>query len=218
MDSNDQSPKKWRRRKDSRPREIVEAALDAFAEKGFAATRLEDVAKSAGISKGTLYLYFDDKEDLFKAVIQQALIPNIASAEERLTDTTGSTQELLHRVVGHFVSAVAGSKLGVIPKLVISEAHNFPDITKFYADEVIARGLKIVRAIILRGIERGEIRAIDPEVAAPILIGPLLLLMLWKNVFEPHSGQKIDSAAYIRTYEDILLNGLLEPAAKEGRS
>ena len=218
MDQQDQSSKKWRRRKDARPNEIVEAALDAFAEKGFAATRLEDVAKRAGVSKGTLYLYFQDKEDLFKAVIQQGLVPNIASAEDRLADTDGTTQELLQRVVGHFIGTVAGSKLGVIPKLVIAEAHNFPDLTKFYADEVIARGLKIVRTILQRGIERGEIRAIDPDVAAPVLIGPLLLLILWKNVFEPHSSQTIDPAAYSQTYADILLNGMLaRPASEDER-
>ena len=217
MANREQPQKKWRRRKDARPSEIIEAALDAFAEKGFAATRLEDVAKRAGVSKGTLYLYFRDKEDLFKAVIQQALVPNIASAEERLADTSGTTQELLQRVVGHFIGNIAGSKLSVIPKLVIAEAHNFPDVTKFYADEVIARGLKIVRTILKRGIERGEIRAIDADVAAPVLIGPLLLLIIWKNVFEPHAGHAIDPVAYIHSYADILLNGLLEPATKEGR-
>jgi AcrR family transcriptional regulator len=213
-----ESTPKWRRRKEARPNEIVDAALDVFAERGFAATRLEDVAERAGVSKGTLYLYFRNKEDLFKAVIQQGLVPNIASAEERLADTEGTTRELLQRVVGHFIGTVAGSKIGVIPKLVIAEAHNFPDVTKFYADQVIARGLKIVRTILQRGIERGEIRSIDPDMAAPVLIGPLLLLVLWKNVFEPHSSQTIDPAAYIQTYADILLNGMLAgPASKDGK-
>lgn len=217
MEQDDQSAKKWRRRKDARPNEIVEAALDAFAEKGFAATRLDDVAKRAGVSKGTLYLYFRDKEDLFKAVIQLALVPNIALAEERLALSQGSTVEMFRNVVGNFVAAVVDSKVGVIPKLVIGEAHNFPDIAKFYVDEVVSRGLKIVATILQRGIERGEIRpSIDPMTAAPVLIGPLLLLVIWKNVFEPHAGRIIDPVGYIHSYADIVLNGLLqEPAVRK---
>lgn len=211
---------KWRRRKDARPHEIVEAALDAFAEKGFAATRLEDVAKRAGVSKGTLYLYFQNKEDLFKAVIQLALVPNITLAEQRLAQSGGSTIDMFRTVIGNFVGAVVGSKVGVIPRLVIGEANNFPDIAKFYVDEVVTRGLKIVATILQRGIERGEIKAtIDPSTAAPVLIGPLLLLVIWKTVLEPHSGKGIDPVGYIQSYADIVLNGLLrEPAAKEGRS
>ena len=217
MSEPEKAPK-WRRRKDARPNEIVEAALDAFAEKGFAATRLEDVAERAGVSKGTLYLYFRNKEDLFKAVIQQALVPNIALAEDRLAASQGTTQELLQQVVGGFIGAVAGTKLGAIPKLIISEAHNFPDVTKFYVEAVINRGLKIVGTIIQRGVERGEIRAMNPALAAPVVIGPLLLLVLWKNVFEPHAGQTIDPMAYIKTYADMLLNGMLiDPASKEGK-
>lgn len=210
---------KWRRRKDARPNEIVEAALEAFAAKGFAATRLDDVAKRAGVTKGTLYLYFANKEDLFKAVIQLALVPNIATAESRLAESQGPTADVFKAVVGNFMATVAGSKIGAIPKLIIGEAHNFPEIAKFYVDEVVSRGLKIVAAILQRGIARGEIRAsIDPMLAAPVLIGPLLLLVIWKNVLEPHSGRSIDPAGYIQTYADILLNGLLtESAAKEGR-
>jgi len=218
MDQEDQSSKKWRRRKDARPNEIVEAALDAFAEKGFAATRLEDVAKRAGVSKGTLYLYFRDKEALFKAVIQLSLVPNIALAEAHLAESQGSTVEMFRNVVGNFVATVVDSKVGVIPKLVIGEAHNFPDIAKFYVDEVVTRGLRIVATILQRGIDRGEIRpSVDPMTAAPVLIGPLLLLIIWKNVFEPHAGRTIDPVGYVHSYADIVLNGLLrEPAAKEG--
>ena len=219
MVESDLSTRKWRRRKDARPNEIVEAALDAFAEKGFAATRLDDVARRAGVSKGTLYLYFRDKEALFKAVIQSALVPNIALAEQRLAGSHGTTAEMFQNVVGNFLASVVGSKVGVIPKLIIGEAHNFPDIAKFYVEEVVMRGLKIVATILQRGIDRGEIRpSIDPESAAPVLIGPLLLFVIWKNVLEPHSGRAIDPVGYIQSYADIVLNGLLiEPAAHEVR-
>ncbi len=216
MVQDDKSPK-WRRRKDARPAEIVEAALDAFAERGFAATRLEDVAERAGLSKGTLYLYFANKEELFKAVIQQALVPNLTLAEARIASSTGTTRELLMEVVGGFLDAVAGSKVSAIPKLIIGEANNFPEVTEFYAREVAGRGMRIVAAILQRGIDRGEVRPLDPTLAAPIIAGPLLLLVLWKNVLEPHARQTIDPAAYLKTYSDILLNGLLvQPTPKEG--
>jgi AcrR family transcriptional regulator len=195
----------------------VEAALEAFAERGFSATRLEDVAERAGVSKGTLYLYFRNKEDLFKAVIKLALVSNIEQAEVRLANE-GTTQDLMKNVIGKFFAAVAGSKLGAIPKLVIAEAHNFPEVTKFYVEEVASRGLNLVATVLQRGIDRGEIRAsLDPNLAAPVLIGPLLLLVIWKNVLEPHASRRIDPVRYLETYADILLNGLLDQAAaKEG--
>lgn len=215
--TRDENSPKWRRRKDARPAEIVEAALDAFAERGFAATRLEDVAERAGISKGTLYLYFANKEELFKAVIQQALVPNLALAEARIPSATGTTRELLMEVVGGFLGAIAGSKVSAIPKLIIGEAKNFPEVTEFYSREVAGRGMRIVAAILKRGIERGEVRPLDPALAAPIVAGPLLLLILWKSVLEPHAPLTIDPAAYLKTYADVLLNGLLvQPTPKEG--
>ncbi len=206
---------KWRRRKDARPAEIVEAALDAFAERGFAATRLEDVAARAGISKGTLYLYFENKEELFKAVIQQSLLPNLAAAEARIAQSEATTVDLLREVIGGFMAAVVGTKLVAIPKLIIGEAHNFPDVTRFYSEEVSSRGLRIVGAILQRGIARGEIRAVDPALAAPTIVGPLLLLILWKSVLEPHAVMKIDPEKFLHTYADILLNGLLQQPMRE---
>lgn len=215
--ARDGTSPKWRRRKEARPAEIVDAALDAFAERGFAATRLEDVAERAGISKGTLYLYFTSKEELFKAVIQQAMVPNLALAEERLAISTGTTRELLLEVVGGFLGSVAGAKLSAIPKLIIGEANNFPEVAEFYTREVAGRGMRIIAAILKRGMDRGEVRPLDPSLAAPIIAGPLLLLVLWKNVLEPYAKQTIDAEEYMRTYADILLNGVLQrPAPKEG--
>ena len=203
------SKPRWRRRKDARPAEIVAAALDVFAARGFAATRLEDVATRAGVSKGTLYLYFKNKEELFKAVVRQEMLPNLAFAEAQLAGTTSTTEELLRGLVTRMVSVVAGTQLGAIPKLIISEAGNFPDLARFYVDEVVNRGLRMMRAILERGVARGEVRAIDVEAAPPIIAGPFLLIALWKNVLEPHAQSKIDPARFVETNLDVLLNGLL---------
>ncbi|MGE0718952.1 MAG: TetR family transcriptional regulator [Alphaproteobacteria bacterium] len=204
---------RWRRRKDARPAEIVAAALDAFAERGYAATRLDDVATRAGISKGTLYLYFQSKEELFKAVIRQTVLPNLAEAEKRLAAAEGPTAPLLIELLGGLTAAAAG-RMGIIPKLVIAEAGNFPDLARFYAEEVAARGMALFARIIARGVERGEFRALDPRMLAPALAAPILTMALWKNVLEPHARVRIDPAAFLATYADLLLGGLSAPEGK----
>ncbi|MCC7271613.1 MAG: TetR/AcrR family transcriptional regulator [Alphaproteobacteria bacterium] len=208
-------PPRWRRRKDARPAEIVAAALDAFAERGFAATRLEDVAARAGISKGTLYLYFPSKEELFKAVVRQTLLPNLAEAERRLATSDMPTPEMLSEIVGALVAAAAG-RMGVIPKLLIAEAGNFPDLARFYAEEVVARGMRLFARVIQRGIARGEFRAVDAVRAAPALAAPILLMALWKNALEPHAVHPIDPAGFFAAFIDIVLHGLAAETGRKG--
>jgi len=203
------SKPRWRRRKDARPAEIVAAALEAFAARGFAATRLDDVAKRAGISKGTLYLYFRNKEDLFKAVVREALLPNLARAEARLSAEKGETATHLREALHGLVTVVATTRLGAIPKLVIAEAGNFPDLAKFYVEEVVNRGLGMFAKVLARGAARGEFRAVDPALAAPVLAAPILLIALWKNVLEPHTPRTIDAQRFFDVYADVLFNGLL---------
>ena len=202
---------RWRRRKEDRPTEIVAAALDAFAARGYAATRLEDVAERAGVSKGTLYLYFKNKEELFKAVVHQALVPNLTMAETLVKQSTMPTRDLLVQILKGLATAVAGTKIGAIPRLVIAEAGNFPELARFYADEVVARGMRIFATILERGAARGELRAVNTEFAAPVVIGPMMLLAIWKNTFEPHTERKIDPVLYLETCADVLLNGLAVP-------
>jgi AcrR family transcriptional regulator len=202
---------RWRRRKEDRPTEIVAAALEAFAERGYAATRLEDVAERAGVSKGTLYLYFKSKEELFKAVVQQALVPNLAMAETLVKESPMPTRDLLVHVLRGLATAVAGTKIGAIPRLVIAEANNFPELARFYADEVVARGMRIFAAILERGAARGELRPVNTEFATPVVIGPMMLLAIWKTVLEPHTERKIDPVRYLETCADVLLNGLAVP-------
>lgn len=211
---------RWRRRKEDRPAEIIAAGLEVFAARGFAAARLDDVAAQAGISKGTLYLYFRNKEELFKAVVRETLLPNIALAEGRIGGARGPTPELLLDVLRGLVGAV-GTRPGVIPKLIIAEAGNFPDLARFYVEEVILRGFRLFAGLLARGMERGEFRRVDPQLAAPVLAAPILLMAIWKHVMEPHAPKRaaegaFDPERFFDTYADVLLNGLL--AGPRGKS
>jgi len=205
---------RWRRRKDERRPEILAAAMDVFAARGFAAARLDEVAARAGITKGTLYLYFDNKEALFKAIVHEQLLPRLAEASERVSQHTGPVTTLLLEVIVTVANAVIGTRLGLIPKLVIADAGNFPELARFYVDEVIARGMSVFTRILERGVAQGEFRNIDIALAAPVCIGPLLLLAIWKNVLEPHAKRKIDRDQYIATYTDVILRGLLAPGVE----
>ena len=202
-----QSPTRWRRRKEARPEEILAAALESFAERGFAATRLEDVAARAGVSKGTLYLYFKSKEELFKAVVRATLLPNLERVEALAASFEGPSAPLLERLL-LTIAGVVSSRVGGIPKLVIAEAGNFPDLARFYLEEVVRRGLRLIGAILRRGIERGEFRAVDVDHAVFCVIAPLLIAALWKNSLEAHDDAPLDVPALARAHLDLLLRGL----------
>jgi AcrR family transcriptional regulator len=202
------SPTRWRRRKEARPEEILAAALDSFAERGFAATRLEDVAAGAGISKGTLYLYFKSKEELFKAVVRETLLPNLARVEAMAGTFEGPTASLLERLL-LTIAGILGSRIGTIPKLVIAEAGNFPELARFYLDEVVHRGLGLIGTILRRGIERGEFRPVDVDRTVFCVIAPMLIAALWKNSLEPYGkAPPLDVEALARAHLDLLLQGL----------
>ena len=198
---------KWARRKQDRPAEIVTAALHLFAAKGYGPTTLADVARAAGISKGTVYLYFETKEALFRAVVQQELVPILERFETSLATHQGATADLLAMVMRQFL-AVLGSDLSGIPKLVVSEAGNFPEIAKFYAETVVARGLRVIDAMLRRGVARGEFRPVPARDFVPVLVGPFLLLLLWKHSVGKHSEVGFDAEQVLATHLETLLRGL----------
>lgn len=219
MTASEQPPcARWRRRKSARPAEILAAALGSFAERGFAATRLEDVAARAGVTKGTLYLYFRNKEELFKAVVRQSLVPNIARSETMVAQSDEPSAILLERLLRQWVE-LSTTPLSALPKLIFTEAGNFPDLARFYLDEVAGRGLALLQRILQRGIERGEFRPLDTKAAARCVVAPMLLAMLWRHSFEPHEHGVIDAAILCRTHIDLLKHGLAAaaPAALPGR-
>jgi AcrR family transcriptional regulator len=200
---------RWERRKDARPQELLAAALDHFVERGFAATRLDDVARAAGVSKGTLYLYFSSKEELFKAVVRESVIPMLGEAEGLLDQFTGTSAELLRLLMTNWWEKIGNTKLSGLTKLMIGEAGNFPELAHFYQEEVIDRSDKLVIAMLERGIARGEIRQLDTAIASRILIAPMIMIMIWKHsqgicTIEPN---KLD--AYLEQYIEMATHGLL---------
>jgi AcrR family transcriptional regulator len=201
------------RRKESRPNELLTAALELFVERGYAATRLEDVATRAGASKGTLYLYFSGKDELFKAVVRGGILPAIAKAETLVGQFPGSASDLLRAVVTGIWSNVGKTLLSGIPKLIIAESGNFPDLARFYYQEVILRGFGVIKGILERGIRQGEFRKLDVEPTARAMMGPLLLSMLWRHSFESLESSPLSADRYLDGYLALVLEGLRVPPA-----
>jgi AcrR family transcriptional regulator len=199
---------RWQRRKDDRPGEILHAALDVFAARGFAAAKLDEVAARAGVSKGTLYLYFPSKEELFRSMVRGLLLPNVAMAERRIAEHKGPAAELLKGLVLSFGKVIAESKLGAIPKLIVAEAANFPDLARFYYEEVIKRGMRAMGGLLQRGAAAGEFRSIPVEQFLPLLIGPLLLLAVWKHGFERAGVPPLPVDAVLAEHANSLLRAL----------
>ena len=204
---------RWERRKESRPAELMEAALDLFAEKGYVATRLDDVAQRAGVSKGTLYLYFDSKEDLFKAVVRQGLVPAIVEAEKLVERFEGSAAELFRQLVMGWWKVIGNPRLSAIPKIMISEARNFPEIADFYHEEVIQRGSGMFVRALERGVATGEFRDVDVRYATRVLSSPLVMLAVWKHSLGCCEREQADPQVFLETYLDLALRGLATPEA-----
>jgi len=205
---------RWERRKDARPQELLAAALDLFVERGYASTRLEDVAKRAGVSKGTLYLYFTNKEELFKAVVRENIVPALGEAEDIISTYDGHSADLLRCVVLGWWDRLGATKASGIIKLVMAEAGNFPDLADFYQEEVIARSTRLMSSMFERAVERGEFRPIDIGVMTQVLIAPMLMLITWKHSIGPCNQGHLDPMSFLESFLDMALHGLLPaPAA-----
>jgi AcrR family transcriptional regulator len=207
---------RWRRRKDARPQEILSAALDLFIERGYAATRADDVAAQAGVSKGTVYLYFENKEELFKAVVRESYAPVLQEAVELLDQYEGSNFDLLDEILHGWWEKIGSTKAGGITKLMMAEAANFPEIAKFYYEEVIARSQQLITGVLQRGIARGEFRKLNVQDAMNVVIAPVLMLIIWNNSFGRRASacQPVDPQAHLKMTLDILKRGLAaDPAA-----
>lgn len=204
-------PPRWRRRKEARPQEILDAALAVFAERGFAAASMEQVAARAGISKGTLYLYFSSKEELFKAVVRAAIVPALEAAEEDAAHDVPA-MAILERLLAGIAARVITGPAGVIPKLMIAESGTFPDLARFYRDEVIRRALALVVRVLERGVVLGEFRPLDTAATAPLVVAPLLMAALWRHSFatldDGDHPPALEPAALMRVHLDHLRRAL----------
>lgn len=203
-------PPRWERRKESRPSELVAAALDLFVERGYAATRLDEVAARAGVSKGTLYLYFDSKEDLFKAVVREHIVP-LLEASQRSLDQPGSTSaELVRQFFRQWWERFGATDLAGIAKLVLAEAGNFPEVAIFFQKEVINPSSALFGTLIRRGVERGEFRAVDVQLATRMFLSPLVLSAIWARSFDALNPEidRIDPERFLDAHLDFVLASL----------
>src|SRR5881296_2787481 len=202
---------RWQRRKAARPAEIVTAALEVFVERGFAAARLEEVARRAGVTKGTLYLYFKSKEALFKAVVRETIVPVIAQGEALAQSFPGTARELVERLVREYWRLVGETDLAGIPKLMMAEAATFPQLTRFYYDEVVTRGHRLMAGVIERGIKNGEFRPVDVMLAAKLAMSPLMHAAVVRRAFASCMPEGFDVKQYLDTHIDLYLHGIAKP-------
>ena len=203
-------PAPRQRRKETRPQELLDAALQLFVEKGFAATRSEEVARRAGVSKGTLYLYYPSKEELFKAVVRQSMSTLIAEGIELADAYEGSSSDLLATLMNIWWQKVGNTPAAGIHKIVLSEVRNFPELAQFYADEVTRPADRLFSTVVQRGIDRGEFRPVPIHEVAHVLMAPMIFLSLHQHSFGACAvhGDDIDADALIRTQLDMALRGL----------
>lgn len=213
MDCQIDSKPRWERRKEARPQELLAAAIDLFVERGFASTRLEDVARRAGVSKGTLYLYYANKEDLFKAVVRQSIVPVIGDAETSVAEFEGHSAELMRHVILNWWRRVGATNASGISKLILAEADNFPELARFYQQEVMTRGIGMLSSMLERGVRRGEFRGVDIAQTAQVLIAPLLMLSTWKHTIAPCERCDLQPEAFLEAFLDITLRGLVTTSA-----
>ncbi len=199
---------RWRRRKDARPEEIVAAALDVFVERGFAAATLDDVARHAGVTKGTIYLYFENKEALLKAVVRGTIVPVIAQGEALARSFTGSARDLFERLVREYWRLVGETALAGIPKLMMAEAGNFPELARFYYEEVAVRGHRLMAGVLERGIKAGEFRPVNLTVASKLAMSPLMHAVVARRAFASCMPEGFDIGPYLDTHIELFLHGI----------
>jgi AcrR family transcriptional regulator len=201
-------PKARQRRKDARPGELMTAALQVFAERGFAATRLEEVAQRAGVSKGTVYLYFDSKEALFKAAVESAVIPALEAGEAIAADESLRPAEALRRFVFWWWEKIGASEVGALPKLLVAETGNFPELGKWFHDNLIMRGKRAAAGIIARGIAAGDFRPLEPTDVARVIFAQMFSYVLWRRTFGAAMPDLPEPEAYFNLVLDLMTHGL----------
>lgn len=200
---------KRRRRKEERPGDICRAALEVFAEKGFAGARIDDIAARAGLSKGAVYLYFPTKEDIFRAVVRQTVVPNLEAIEQAVLASEMPVADLVRVLLPRMAETVTVLPIGAVAKMVIGESRNFPELAKVWHDDVIQKAVGLLSRQIERGQARGEIRPGDPRIHAFSIMGPMLIGVIWRETFTPIGGAPVDLPAVARQHAETVLAGLV---------
>ncbi|MBP7565912.1 MAG: TetR/AcrR family transcriptional regulator [Burkholderiaceae bacterium] len=201
---------KRERRKEARPGELLQAALDLFVEKGFAATRSEEVAARAGVSKGTLFLYFPSKEELFKAVVRENISGRFSQWNDEFVQFSGTTADMLHTCMDIWWTRVGATQASGISKLMLGEACNFPELAAFYRQEVVQPGHALLARIVQRGIDSGEFRAVDASQTAFSVVASMVFVMMQRHtggVCVP-ADTSFDPIAFLHHQVDLMVRGL----------
>jgi AcrR family transcriptional regulator len=192
----------YQRRKEDRPQEITEAAFSVFAEKGYAAARVDEVAQRAGVSKGLTYLYFKTKEELFKAVVKSVVVRRVDALIEAVETTEMSSEEFIRGPLADFMKGIPGSPVAIVIKLLISEGQRHPDLVDYYWDHVVSKGLEAITLFVRRGVERGEFRETAVSDLPQLVLAPMMLSIIWRLLF---TKRDLDTDKLINTQIDMLL-------------
>lgn len=209
---------KFRRRKADRPGEIIEAAMAVFAERGFAAARLEEIARRAGVSKGALYLYFETKEEIFRAVVDQAIAPNIEAVRAMVAAHPGPLADLLRLVAQRVGTLMETLPVGGVIKMVIAEAGNFPALARVWHEDLVAHILGALTDAIRAAQGRGEVRPGDPRVYALEIIAPMLVGLIWRETFVPVGAAPFDLPAVARQHVETMIEGMKARDLSQGEA
>ena len=202
------NPVRRERRKQERPGELLQAALQLFVEKGFAATRVEEVALRAGVSKGTLFLYYESKEELFKAVIQAHLSEHFIAWDQEFGQFEGSTADMLRYGIRSWWERIGSTLAGGLTKLVLSESRNFPEVALYYREQVMQPGQALLQRMLQRGIDQGEFQDMDVQAASFSLISAMVFLMMWRHSVGACSpGTDFDPKGFLDTHLETVLRG-----------
>lgn len=200
----------WSRRKRARPGEIITAALSVFAEKGFAATRMEDIAARAGVTKGTIYLYFPSKDELFKSLARETVSKALNKATLDMASFADSPRHSLVRALGAIAAFLHNDEHAALPKIIIAESGNFPELADFWRIEVIEKVMAVLGVVYDKGVTLGQFRPLPRDMVVRLCVAPIILGVIWRTTFsDPHDP--IDTRKLFETHINILLNGLLTP-------
>lgn len=200
-------PPRWRRHPEARRAEILDAALAVFAEKGFYAAHMGEIGRRAGISQGTTYLYFTSKEEIFKTLVQESIAPRVSQLAQMTREFEGPTPDLIRLVMRAIVGFLGSSDRAVLPKLIIAETGNFPELARFYKSEVTDRILAVFEGMLRRGMERGEFRKIDPKHGGRLVFQPAMFTAIWRASFGTLDDEPYDYNGFIETHLDVVLRG-----------
>jgi len=201
---------RWKRRAEERPGEICAAALGVFTEKGFAAAKLDEIARRAGVSKGTLYLYFKDKDELFRAVVRDTIAPDIEGISGLVAASNLRFSQCAPILLQRFAEMTLKVPVGPVAKMVIGESRNFPALAKVWYDEVVSKAIGLLVSLIEDAQERGEVRPGDARLYAFSLMGPMMIAVLWRETLQPAGATPIDIEVMARQHCQTILAGMLE--------